>query len=180
MIACSGRPQHAENHDRFGKDVQENPKSSGKCGLTYLRDRLTVARDLLAESGSIFVQIGDENVHRVRALMDEVFGEENVYGQILFSKTSGQTNQLLATGIDYTLWYARSKANAKFRKPLVSRPAVDNVEERYVCVETSNGRLIDLSAAQKAGKQPIPEGRLLKLENLTSQTGSDSSRFEYQ
>ncbi|MCB1327887.1 MAG: site-specific DNA-methyltransferase, partial [Leptospiraceae bacterium] len=64
--------------------------------LTYLRDRLTVARDLLHESGSIFVQIGDENVHRVRALMDEVFGEENSCGQIAFVKTSGLSSNYLA------------------------------------------------------------------------------------
>ena len=59
------------------------------CYLTYLRDRLTVARDLLPNSGSIFVQIGDENVHRVRALMDEVFGDENCVAQIAFKKTAG-------------------------------------------------------------------------------------------
>ena len=57
--------------------------------LTYLRDRLTVARDLLADSGSIFVQIGDENVHRVRALMDEVFGDDNFVAQISIRKTAG-------------------------------------------------------------------------------------------
>ena len=63
--------------------------------LTYLRDRLTVARDLLSESGSIFVQIGDENVHRVRAVMDEVFGDENYISQIIFSKTAGATSEYL-------------------------------------------------------------------------------------
>src|SRR5665647_723865 len=63
--------------------------------LTYLRDRLTVARDLLTDSGSIFVQIGDENVHRVRVLMDEVFGNENFCGQIVFRKTTGKGAQLL-------------------------------------------------------------------------------------
>ena len=60
--------------------------------LTYLRDRLTVARDLLADSGSVFVQIGDENVHRVRALMDEVFGEENFVSEIIVSKTTGASH----------------------------------------------------------------------------------------
>lgn len=63
--------------------------------LTYLRDRLTVARDLLTESGSIFVQIGDENVHRVRALMDEVFGDENFVSEIAIKKTTSATSQLL-------------------------------------------------------------------------------------
>ena len=76
--------------------------------LTYLRDRLTVARDLLADSGSIFVQIGDENVHRVRALMDEVFGEDNFVAQIAFKKTAASTSGATLSGvIDYVLWYAK-------------------------------------------------------------------------
>ena len=86
--------------------------------LTYLRDRLTVARDLLSESGSIFVQIGDENVHRVRALMDEVFGEDNFISQIAFKKTSGTGANYLDNVYDINLWFARNKAQMKFRRPL--------------------------------------------------------------
>jgi adenine-specific DNA-methyltransferase len=150
--------------------------------LTYLRDRLTIARDLLTDSGSIFVQIGDENVHRVRALMDEVFGEENFCGQISFSKTSGQTSQLLATGVDYIIWFSKHRDVVKFRKSLIERKPIDKVDERYVCVETDIDQVVDLSIAQKSGTQPIPDGRILKLENLTSQSGTDTSRvpFEYR
>ncbi len=83
--------------------------------LTYLRDRLTVARDLLADSGSIFVQIGDENVHRVRALMDEVFGDENCVSVITLKKTAGQDERLLNNVADYIIWFARSKPSIKFR-----------------------------------------------------------------
>ena len=86
--------------------------------LTYLRDRLTVARDLLSDSGSIFVQIGDENVHRVRALMDEVFGEDNFISQIAFKKTSGTGANYLDNVYDINLWFARNKAQMKFRRPL--------------------------------------------------------------
>ncbi len=86
--------------------------------LTYLRDRLTVARDLLSDSGSIFVQIGDENVHRVRALMDEVFGEDNFISQIAFKKTSGTGANYLDNVYDTNLWFARNKAQMKFRRPL--------------------------------------------------------------
>ncbi|KAB2705924.1 site-specific DNA-methyltransferase [Brucella intermedia] len=86
--------------------------------LTYLRDRLTVARDLLHESGSIFVQIGDENVHRVRALMDEVFGEDNFVSQISFKKTSGTGGAYLDNIYDIILWFARKKDRLKFRRPL--------------------------------------------------------------
>ena len=83
--------------------------------LTYLRDRLTVARDLLHENGSIFVQIGDENVHRVRALMDEVFGEKNFCADIIYQKTVYATSIVLPTVHDYILWYARNKDAVKFR-----------------------------------------------------------------
>src|SRR4029077_10075780 len=89
--------------------------------LTYMRDRLSVARDLLAESGSIFVQIGDENVHLVRSLMDEVFGSENSCGFITFKKTtgsgsfSGGTNVLSAIS-DYLLWYAKDINHVKYRQ----------------------------------------------------------------
>src|SRR5580700_621869 len=78
--------------------------------LTYLRDRLTVARDLLANSGSVFVQIGDENVHRVRALMDEIFGEKNFVSQIAFRTTTGRANDFLAAASNYLLWAARDRA----------------------------------------------------------------------
>src|SRR6267143_59414 len=76
--------------------------------LTYLRDRLTVARDLLGGSGSIFVQIGDENVHRVRSLMDEVFGDDNFTSEITFKKTGGQSTLAIANVTDTLLWYSKT------------------------------------------------------------------------
>jgi adenine-specific DNA-methyltransferase len=85
--------------------------------LTYLRDRLTAMRDLLTESGSIFVQIGDENVHRVRGLMDEVFGADNIISQIAVVKTAGASSEYLPSVADCILWFARSKAILKFRQP---------------------------------------------------------------
>ena len=84
--------------------------------LTYLRDRLTLARDLLGNSGSIFVQIGDENVHRVRALMDEVFGEKNFLSLITFQTSTGRTAQTLDSVSDYLLWYAKESTTVKFRQ----------------------------------------------------------------
>ncbi len=83
--------------------------------LTYLRDRLTVCRDLLTESGSIFLQIGDENVHRVRSLMDEVFGEENFCAAINFKKTGGQSASIIASVFDLILWYAKKREMIKYR-----------------------------------------------------------------
>ncbi|MCY4586265.1 MAG: site-specific DNA-methyltransferase [Bryobacterales bacterium] len=85
--------------------------------LAYLRDRLVVARDLLTETGSIFVQIGDENVHRVRALMDEVFGEENFINLISFTKRSPQPDDFLSSVTDYLIWFGKNRRQAKFRAP---------------------------------------------------------------
>src|ERR1700675_77096 len=84
--------------------------------LTYIRDRLTVARDLLTDSGSIFVQIGDENVHRLRAVMDEVFGEENFCNLISFTKTTSATNDYLSGVADYVAWFSKRKESCKYRQ----------------------------------------------------------------
>src|SRR3954462_12847577 len=88
--------------------------------LTYLRDRLTVCRDLLTDSGSIFVQIGDENVHRVRAMMDEVFDAENLVAQIQVKKSGGATSQYLSGVTDFVVWYAKNLDSLKYR-PVFSR-----------------------------------------------------------
>ena len=145
--------------------------------LTYLRDRLRVARDLLNDSGSVFVQISDENLHHVREVMDEVFGAENFVRLVPFAKTSGQTPRLLSEVHDYLLWFAKDKARVKYNQLFVPRPPIENPTERYICVETPEGKIIDLSIAQKTGQESMPEGRLLKLTDLTSQTGGESSRF---
>ena len=83
--------------------------------LAYLRDRLTIARDLLTDSGSVFVQIGDENVHRVREVMDEVFGAQNFISQIAFVKTTGFSGNNLSNVIDFILWYGRKSEDIKYR-----------------------------------------------------------------
>src|SRR5262249_52485298 len=82
--------------------------------LAYLRDRLVAARELLADSGSVFVQIGQDNVHLVRALMDEVFGRDNCCGLIDYKTTSGLSSDFLANAKDYICWYSKEKTSAKF------------------------------------------------------------------
>lgn len=92
--------------------------------LTYLRDRITVMRDLLHDSGSIFLQIGDENVHRVRAVLDEVFGEENFVSQIAFAKTTGlEAKGRVSSAVDYLLWFAKSADQVKYRPITLKRSA---------------------------------------------------------
>ncbi len=85
--------------------------------LTYLRDRLTVARDLLNDKGSIFVQIGDENVHRVRAMLDEVFGEQNFVSLISVQTTTGFETNYIGNITDYVLWFAKDRSQGKFHPP---------------------------------------------------------------
>ncbi len=94
--------------------------------LTYLRDRLLLCRDLLNESGSIFVQINDENLHLVRCLLDEVFGRENFVAVIAFRKTGGLGSGSLTVINDFLLWYAKSRAQLKYRQLYLSKTVTWN------------------------------------------------------
>ena len=115
--------------------------------LTYLRDRLTLARDLLAETGSIFVQIGDENVHRVRALMDEVFGDDNHVSDITLKKTAGQDERLINNVADYILWFARDKKLIKYRSRFDLRQLRSQDLGQYSQIELENTERRSLDAA---------------------------------
>ena len=117
-----GKADHITREPEQVKAFRDTWRDGIHSYLTYLRDRLTVARDLLTESGSIFVQIGDENVHRVRALMDEVFGEENFCSLIAFETTTGQTSAFMAQSNDFLLWYAKDSEKTKFHQ--LTRPKV--------------------------------------------------------
>ena len=134
--------------------------------LTYLRDRLTIARDLLSDSGSIFVQIGDENVHRVRTLMDEVFGESNLCAQLTVLKTSGQTAELIAGTADYLLWYAKEKVHTKFRAPWREKSLDSDKSGVYRWVRQENGSRRLLSEDER--REGTTE-KVFTLGDLTSQ-----------
>ncbi|MGJ3523124.1 site-specific DNA-methyltransferase [Nitratidesulfovibrio sp. D1] len=114
--------------------------------LGYLRDRLTCARDLLCESGSIFVQIGEENMHRVRSLLDEIFGDSNCCSVIAFETTTGQTSRYLAQNNDFLLWYAKNQSIVKFRAMYRQKIAGQDGGTGYRYV-----RNIDLSESQYDG-----------------------------
>ena len=105
--------------------------------LSYLRDRLVVARDLLTESGSVFVQIGDENVHRVRAVMDEVFGDENFFSQIQYRALSPLGSRGLANNYDYIIWYAKNKSQIKYKNIQFPRPMEE--EPEFVFFDDGSG-----------------------------------------
>jgi adenine-specific DNA-methyltransferase len=147
--------------------------------LTYLRDRLTVARDLLADSGSIFVQIGDENVHRVRALMDEVFGEENFVSLITFLKTSSSTTNQLASTSDYIVWYARSLPAIKYRAPTIPKTLDGVGGGEYRSVLLANGEARRLTDDEVVAPEKLPgDSRIFRLDTVTSQ--SPGSKYDVE
>jgi adenine-specific DNA-methyltransferase len=149
--------------------------------LTYLRDRLTVARDLLHESGSIFVQIGDENVHRVRALMDEVFGPDNAASTITFRTTTGLGEAMLDSACGYLLWYARNLKNAKYRQLYKTKGLAEDVGGRYRLLETAPFERRFLRSDERAEPEKLsPRARIYTNDNLTSQSGGEKSSFVVQ
>jgi adenine-specific DNA-methyltransferase len=136
--------------------------------LTYLRDRLLLARELLHESGSVFVQISDENLHIMRALVEEVFGTNNSISLINFAKTSGFEEEGLPAIADYLIWYAKDRDRAKLREALLPR-SIKTVAEQYRFVEREDGRVEKLNKSQIQGREPIPEGRRFMAADLTGQ-----------
>ena len=146
--------------------------------LTYLRDRLTVARELLTESGSIFVQIGDENVHRVRALMDEVFGEENFVSQISFRTTTGLGDQYLDSSCNFLVWYSSNIGKAKYREPFRSKGLEDDVGARYRRIELAEFDRRPMTSIERKSPQSLPDDcKIYRHDNLTSQSGGGNSAF---
>src|SRR5436190_21837058 len=117
-----GAAEHITREPEQVKAFRDTWRDGIHSYLTYLRDRLAIARDLLTESGSIFVQIGSENVHRVRALLDEVFGDGNFASLITFQSTTGLGTVGLSPSGDYILWYYKDRSQAKYRS-LVFRKA---------------------------------------------------------
>ena len=148
--------------------------------LAYLRDRLVVARDLLTETGSVFVQIGDENVHLVRNVMDEVFGSENFIGQVAFAKTSGYATNFLTGICDYILWYGKDRAITKYRQLYAEKTAGEAGASKYSRILLSDGKTRTLTSEERSGETPIPKGaRFWVDDNLTSQ-GNPLIPFKYK
>lgn len=149
--------------------------------LTYLRDRLLVARELLTPSGSVFVQISDENLHHVREVMDEVFGAEHAVSLIAFAKTSSFSGDYLSSTYDYLLWYARDKLQMKYHALWHER------KERteggtFNWIELANGEQRRLTAAEIRGEEETPRGKRFRADNIVSsgatQTGARTVRFD--
>lgn len=142
--------------------------------LAYLRDRLAMARELLTDSGSIFVQISDENLHRVRCVMDEVFGAENFCSLITFQKTTGSTTKTIPTTSDYLLWFARDVTRLKFRKIYLEPERGESGATEYNRVELLNGELTNVGRFKTGEKVNLPElAKIFATDSIVSKGGSD-------
>jgi adenine-specific DNA-methyltransferase len=148
--------------------------------LTYLRDRLTVARDLLADSGSIFVQIGDENVHRVRALMDEVFGDSSFIVQLSIQKTGSQTGDFVQSNIDSILWFCKDRCSCKFRPLFIARELGGAGGSGYTNATLPDGSDLPLDALDKAiANGEFDPDRIWRSYPLTSDGFRDTTTVDF-
>ncbi|WP_123103172.1 site-specific DNA-methyltransferase [Acidithiobacillus sulfuriphilus] len=171
-----GNTEHITREPEQVKAFRDTWRDGIHSYLTYLRDRLTVARDLLTDSGSIFVQIGDENVHRVRAVMDEVFGEDNSMALISFKKTSSLTSEFLANNFDYIIWFAKNRLTAKYRSVLVEKGYESDLGF-YSYTENENGERRKIAQHE----QPNPS-TAYSVGDLTSSHDYSEGKcdFEFQ
>jgi adenine-specific DNA-methyltransferase len=166
-----GNRDHISREPEQVKAFRDTWRDGINSYLTYLRDRLTVARDLLTESGSVFVQIGDENVHRVRALMDEVFGDENCVALITIEKTSSQTQDYLAPVTDYVVWYAKSKAGMKFRDAWLPKVRDQAGFAEYSRIQMPDYARRPMTREERDDPSTVPDGaKIYRQDNLTSQS----------
>ncbi len=179
--------------DRTDSDLTQEPemikafRDTWELGihsyLTYLRDRLLLARELLSESGSVFVQISDENVHLVRNLMDEIFGVENFVSLITFEKTSSATSGRLSSISDYILWYSKSINSLKYSQQYTKKVLGEDGTTQYVWCYSQLGEITRLKDSDLSDPDSLKtKGRIFAADNLTSQRpaqGTDVLNFEY-
>ena len=170
-----GKVDHITREPEQVKAFRDTWRDGIHSYLTYLRDRLTVARDLLTDSGSIFVQIGDENVHRVRALMDEVFGEENCVALITVAKTSSATSEHLAGVADYILFFANNKEKLKYRCLFQSKEIGGDGAAAYRFIQTD-----DLQRLRNTNKCKAKGVKHYRLSDLRSNRPPGSFPVTFQ
>jgi adenine-specific DNA-methyltransferase len=176
-----GNPDHITREPEQVKAFRDTWRDGTNTYLTYLRDRLTVARDLLADSGSIFVQIGDENVHRVRAIMDEVFGEKNFISMVTVQTTTGFEAKYLGNMSDFILWYAKDRDKGKARAPYYRKKfTLGQGNARWLMLDDFSYR--GVTACERRGQDVPPESALpYKPDNIISQGRSrEPQPFEFR
>ena len=170
-----GNAEHITREPEQVKAFRDTWRDGIHSYLTYLRDRLTVARDLLTDSGSIFVQIGDENVHRVRAVLDEVFGDQNCVAIITNSTTTSSSSQFIDTVSDFILWYAKDRSVSKYRGLFLDKADSSSSDQLYRHVATNDG-LHHRNGVERTFSHEA-EPRIFRIDQLTSQTQASTTRY---
>ena len=174
------KTEHVTREPEQVKAFRDTWKHGIHSYLTYLRDRLTVVRDLLSESGSVFVQIGDENVHRVRAVMDEVFGEENFLSEIITKKSGGMGQSHIDNIADFIIWFAKDKEFTKYRQLFEIKAFDSGAGLRYRTVQLSEGRTRRMTNKEVVDPSSLPvDSRVFLGGPLTSETASQSTVFDF-
>ena len=179
-----GNAQHITREPEQVKAFRDTWRDGIHSYLTYLRDRLTVARDLLTESGSIFVQIGEENIHRVRIVLDEVFGDANFVSQINFKTTGGAGSptggtETLASVNNFILWYAKNGAAIKYRQPYRVKGELSGGATAYNKLDFFDVK--ERRPAADVERETAPDGsRLFRWDNLTSQSSGGPQFFNVE
>ncbi len=158
-----GKMNHITREPEQVKAFRDTWRDGIHSYLTYLRDRLTVSRDLLSDTGSIFVQIGDENVHRVKALLDEIFGAENFCSLITFQKTAAVSSPEAKTNVigtlgDYILWYSKSIDKVKYRQLYLKKGIGEGAGSAYRSVMLASGKKRPISKQEVADPSLLPNG----------------------
>jgi len=162
-----GKVDHITREPEQVKAFRDTWRDGIHSYLTYLRDRLTVCRNLLADSGSIFVQIGDENVHRVRALMDAIFGENNFVSLIAVTKTSSSSGKNLSAVNDYIVWFASDLGKLKYRQIYKEKELGRAGGTQYTWAESQDGSRS--SYGNRINEVIGSEMRIFRPDNITSQ-----------
>jgi len=175
-----GNVEHITREPEQVKAFRDTWRDGIHSYLTYLRDRLTVARDLLADSGSIFVQIGDENVHRVRAVMDEVFGDTNFVAQIACTKTAGQTDTLLPSLFDTLLWYSRDARQAKFRRLFRNKGVGFEEIGQYYFLQQPDGTRRRMTDAEISSGNALTLGLPYRASDISSNKPYSLGRVPFE
>jgi len=177
-----GKTDHITREPEQVKAFRDTWRDGIHSYLTYLRDRLTVARDLLTDSGSIFVQIGDENLHRVRSVLDEVFGEDNFVSIIQVQKTGSQAATLLANTVDFIIWFTKSKDKVKYRQLYNQRVSGHVSSDRYDQIELSDGIERRLKRDELDRRVDLPhDSKIFRHTSLISSgQASEEQIFEFQ
>ena len=171
-----GNKKHITREPEQVKAFRDTWRDGVHSYLAYLRDRLTAARDLLTDEGSIFVQIGEENVHRVRALLDEVFGHDNSISTIGYKTSIGLGSQYLDNTINYLLWYAKDRAQTKFRRLYKRLEPWKKGATRYKRVRLPDLTERRVTSAEVRGTETLPSrARIYRDQGLTSRTGSSNT-----